>query len=121
MITLKRVYESGRCARAQCFLVERLWPRGIKKESLEMTTWLKDVAPSPGLRMWFKHDPVKWPEFQHRFFAELEKKLQAWRPIVDAACNGDVIFLFSSCDTRHNNAVALKAFLDSRIATATAA
>src|SRR5690242_8593218 len=121
MITLKRVYEEGQCAGAQCFLVERLWPRGIKKESLEMIAWLKDVAPSTGLRRWFNHDHAKWHEFRHRYFAELEKNPQAWRPIVEAARKGDVILLFSSHDAEHNNAVALKAFLDSRMAMAAAA
>ena len=86
-----------------------------------MTAWLKHVAPRPGLRMWVKHDPAKWPEFRRRYFAEREKNPQAWKPIVDAACKGDVILLFSSRDTQHNNAVALKAFLDSKITMAKAA
>ena len=108
MITLKRVYEGGKCTGAQCFLVERLWPRGIKKESLEITAWLKDVAPSPNLRRWFNHDPAKWQEFRHRYFAELDKNPQAWKPIIEAARKGDVILLFSSHDAQHNNAVALR-------------
>ena len=121
MITLKRVYEGGKCTGAQCFLVERLWPRGIKKESLEITAWLKDVAPSPNLRRWFNHDPAKWQEFRHRYFAELDKNPQAWKHIIEAARKGDVILLFSSHDAQHNNAVALKAFLDSKMAMAKAA
>jgi len=121
MITLKPVYEGGKCTGAQCFLVERLWPRGIKKESLELTAWLKDVAPSTALRRWFNHDPAKWQEFRHRYFAELEKNPQAWKPIIEAARKGNVILLFSSHDTQHNNAVALKAFVESKMAMATAA
>lgn len=121
MITLKRVYDGGNCAGAQCFLVERLWPRGIKKESLNMTAWLKDVAPSSGLRKWFSHDPAKWQEFRRRYYAELEKNPQAWKQIIEAAGKGDVILLYSSRDTQHNNAVALKSFLDSRTTMAKAA
>jgi uncharacterized protein YeaO (DUF488 family) len=121
MITLKRVYESGNCTGTPCFLVERLWPRGIKKESLQITAWLKDVAPSPGLRRWFNHDPGKWQEFRHRYFAELEKNPQSWKPILEAARKGDVVLLFSSHDAQHNNAAALKAFLDSKMAMPQAA
>lgn len=121
MISLKRVYDGGNCGGAQCFLVERLWPRGIKKESLKMTAWLKDVAPSSGLRKWFNHDPAKWQEFHRRYYAELEKNPQAWEPIIEAASKGDVVLLFSSRDTQHNNAVVLKTFLDSKSMMAKAA
>lgn len=121
MITLKRVYTTGKCEGSPCFLVERLWPRGIKKESLHMTAWLQDVGPSPALRRWFQHDPEKWREFQHRYFRELERNPQAWKPIADAARKGDVTLLFSSHDTEHNNAVALKAFLEAKIAMPSAA
>jgi uncharacterized protein YeaO (DUF488 family) len=66
------------------FLVERLWPRGLKKEDLKIDGWLKDAAPSTELRKWFNHDPAKWREFQRRYFAELKRNAEAWAPIVAA-------------------------------------
>jgi uncharacterized protein YeaO (DUF488 family) len=70
------------------------------------------VAPSAALRRWFGHDPAKWEEFQHRYFTELESRPEAWRPIVEAARHGRVTLLYSARDTAHNNAVALKAYLE---------
>ena len=72
MIKVKRVYEPSDSGDGTRFLVERLWPRGMKKESLHMEAWLKDVAPSDALRRWFGHDPAKWNEFRDRYFAELD-------------------------------------------------
>jgi uncharacterized protein YeaO (DUF488 family) len=117
MITLKRVYDTGPSARphSKRFLVERLWPRGVKKASLHMDTWLKDVAPSDALRRWFGHDPAKWDEFQKRYFAELERSPDAWEPLLDVARRGDVELLYSSRDADHNNALALKCFLEARL------
>ena len=112
MLKTKRVYERARASDGVRFLVDRLWPRGIKKETLKMKAWLKDVAPSPGLRKWFAHDPRKWEEFQRRYRAELESSPQAWTPILDAARQGDVTLLYSARDTEHNSALLLKSFLD---------
>ena len=67
MIQLRRVYEPPASGEGQRFLVERLWPRGLKKESLTLDSWLKEVAPSDTLRRWFVHDPAKWAEFQRRY------------------------------------------------------
>jgi uncharacterized protein YeaO (DUF488 family) len=89
-----------------------LWPRGIKKEKLKMKAWLKDVAPSPSLRQWFAHDPLKWQEFQQRYRAELEANPDAWRPILEATKRGDVTMLYSARDTEHNSALLLKSFLE---------
>lgn len=113
MITLKRVYEPADKADGQRFLVERLWPRGVAKTDLRMDGWLKDVAPSDGLRRWFGHAPERWPEFQQRYAAELDARPDAWRPLIDAAQQGPITLLFSARDTEHNNAVALKNFLES--------
>ncbi len=93
-------------------LVERLWPRGVKKTSLEIKSWLKDVAPSAGLRKWFSHDPAKWNEFRSRYFAELEANPDAWQPIIAATRHGTVTLIYSSHDMEHNNAVALEEFLN---------
>ena len=85
MITVKRVYEPFDARDGTRFLVERLWPRGMKKDSLRIDGWLKDVAPSGALRRWFGHDPAKWDEFRRRYAAELDRQPEAWQPILEAA------------------------------------
>ncbi|MCC6394412.1 MAG: DUF488 domain-containing protein [Bryobacterales bacterium] len=115
MITLKRVYEKAGPEDGTRFLVERLWPRGVRKTDLRLDAWLKDVAPSDSLRRWFAHDPEKWPEFQRRYHAELERHPEGWEPIRDASLRGPVTLVYSSHDTEHNNAVALKEYLQSHM------
>jgi len=80
-----------------------------------MDAWLKDVAPSTELRKWFSHDPAKWPEFQRRYRAELDAHPEAWQPILDAAADGEVTLIYSSHDAEHNNAVALRDYLDQKL------
>ena len=111
MIQTKRVYEVAKSEDGTRFLVERLWPRGIRKESLGDATWERDVAPSAELRRWFGHDPAKWEEFRRRYFAELDAAARAWRPIVEAARQGNVTLLYSARDTEHSNARALAEYL----------
>ncbi|MDR3569130.1 MAG: DUF488 domain-containing protein [Syntrophobacteraceae bacterium] len=111
MIKIKRVYEPFEPGDGTRFLVERLWPRGIKKESLKMEAWLKDAAPSDALRRWFAHDPQKWDEFQDRYFSELDGRRQVLIPIVEAAAKGDVTLLYSARDTENNNAAALGKYI----------
>ncbi|WP_211197573.1 DUF488 domain-containing protein [Pyrinomonas methylaliphatogenes] len=114
-IAVKRVYEESEPEDGARFLVERLWPRGIKKESLRIDAWLKDVAPSDELRRWFKHDPAKWSEFRRRYFAELESHPEAWRQLLELVRRGErVTLLYSARDREHNNAIALKEFLEAR-------
>lgn len=115
MIKLKRVYEEADESDGVRFLVERLWPRGMKKESLKMDAWLKDVAPSTELRKWFGHDPEKWPQFEERYRAELQGNPAGWEPILKAAKNEDVTLLYSTHDTEHNNAIVLKHFLEEHL------
>ncbi|MCP5426382.1 MAG: DUF488 domain-containing protein [Gammaproteobacteria bacterium] len=115
MIHVKRVYEKAEKSDGTRFLVERLWPRGVKKDALRMDAWLKDVAPSTELRKWFNHDPGKWKEFQRRYRVELDRCSATWEPILAAAKKGAVTLLFSSHDMEHNNAVALKIYLETRI------
>ncbi len=112
MIQLRRVYEPPASGEGQRFLVERLWPRGLKKESLPLDSWLKEVAPSDTLRRWFAHDPAKWAKFQRRYRAELDAGPEAWQPLLQVARRGRITLLYSACDTKHNNAVALKSFLE---------
>ena len=107
MLKVKRVYESAAADDGARFLVERLWPRGMKKEDLKMDAWLKDAAPSDSLRRWFGHDPLKWKEFQERYRAELVKHPDSWRPIVEAGKHGNVTLLYSARDIEHNNALVL--------------
>lgn len=115
MIKVKRVYDPPAPDDGRRFLVDRLWPRGVRKEALQIDGWLRDVAPSDALRKWFGHDPAKWDEFRQRYFAELEAKPESWQPLLQAAQEGDITLLYSARDEAHNNAVALKAFLEARM------
>ena len=111
MIKLKRVYDPVSRTDGRRFLVERLWPRGLSKERLHVTAWLKEVGPSTELRRWFNHDPLKWSQFRTRYFRELDSRPESWRPILAAARRGVVTLVYSSHDEEHNNAVALKEYL----------
>lgn len=114
-LALKRAYDPPAASDGKRLLVERLWPRGIKKEALKADAWLRDVAPSAELRKWFSHDPEKWTEFQRRYRAELDKHPEAWQEILTAARAGKVTLLFSSHDTEHNNVVALRDYLTPKL------
>lgn len=115
MIQIKRAYDAASPADGTRFLVDRLWPRGVKRTSLKLDGWLKDVAPSNELRQWFGHDPVKWDEFRRRYFAQLDSNSVAWEPILKAARKGRVTLVFSASDTEHNDAVALKQYLEAKL------
>ncbi len=115
MIRLKRVYDPPDPGDGRRFLVERFWPRGMKKERLSLDAWVRDVAPSDALRRWFAHDPKKWEEFQRRYFAELDRKPEAWRPLLEAARQGTITLLYSARHLEHNNAVALRAYLKKKL------
>jgi len=116
MIKLKRVYEEETPADGVRYLIERLWPRGVRKESLHIEAWLKEAGPSTELRKWFNHDPAKWSEFRRKYFGELKQRKEAWAPILEAAERGTVTLLYSSHDTEHNNAVALKEYIEGKMA-----
>ena len=115
MIQVKRVYDTVDRKDGTRFLVERLWPRGMKKEALHMDGWPKDVSPSDALRRWFSHDPAKWEEFCRRYSAELDSRPEVWRPLLDVARRGNTTLLYSAHDTEHNNALALKAYLETHL------
>lgn len=95
-------------------LVERLWPRGVKKEALQADAWMKEVAPSTELRKWFGHRVERWDEFQRRYRDELRANPGAWEPIVEASRRGPVTLLYSAHDTEHNGAVVLRDYLEKR-------
>jgi len=113
MVKTKRVYERAASTDGARFLVDRVWPRGVRKTSLHIEAWLKDVAPSDALRHWFGHDPKKWDEFRRRYFRELEANPDAVKPLLDAMRQGAITLVYGAHDTEHNNAVALKSYLES--------
>ena len=115
MLALKRAYEKAGPEDGTRFLVERLWPRAIKKTDLRLDGWLKDLAPSDALRRWFAHDPDKWPEFRRRYFAELDSHPDSWKQVRNAARRGRVTLVYSAHDREHNNAVALKDYIESHL------
>ncbi len=118
MIGIKRVYEQAESTDGQRYLVDRMWPRGVKKDSLDMQAWLKEAAPSNDLRKWFGHDPQRWDEFRARYFQELDAEPQSWQPLLEAAQRGDVTLLYAARDTEHNNAVALREYLERKLGRA---
>ena len=111
MLKLKRAYDPVSTTDGTRILVERLWPRGLSKAKVHVDAWRKDVSPSTDLRKWFKHDPTKWPQFRRKYFRELDKRPEAWRPILSKARRGIVTLVYSSHDAAHNNAVALQEYL----------
>jgi uncharacterized protein YeaO (DUF488 family) len=113
-VFLKRAYEPPASGDGQRFLVERLWPRGVRKAGLRLDGWLKEVAPSPELRRWFSHDPAKWATFKRRYFEELRAHEPALTPLREAARRGPVTLVYGARDTEHNAAVALREYLTDR-------
>lgn len=116
-IRLARTYDApaARPADGKRLLVERLWPRGMKKEALDLDDWLKDVAPSTALRTWYGHDVARWAEFKRRYRAELDRAPAALAPLLEAARAGPVTLLFSARDVEHNSAVVLREVLLARL------
>lgn len=115
MIKLKRVYEKPLKEDGFRILVERLWPRGFTKERAAIDLWLKDIAPSSELRKWFGHDPAKWKEFCKRYRTELIQKEDLISFLKKKSKEGTVTLIFSSSDEKHNNAAALKMFLETTV------
>ena len=113
-IRLSRVYDQEPRPTGKVYLVERLWPRGVRREHVDLDGWLKDVAPSADLRRWFSHDPKKWAEFRRRYAVELDAHPHTWQALLRQA--HDVTLLYSSRDREHNSAVALRDYLVARIA-----
>ena len=114
-INLKRVYDPSAPEDGYRILVERLWPRGMSKEHAKVDLWVKEAGASTDLRKWFAHDPQKWEEFRKRYFAELSERPEVVHQLVDVIREkGTVTFLFAAHDKEHNNAVALKEFLERR-------
>lgn len=111
-LRLKRVYEPPSRDDGLRVLVDRLWPRGLRKEDAAVDLWLKEIAPSAALRTWFGHDPQKWSEFRRRYHAELAGLGQQIGTLRERAGTGRVTLLYGAKDERHNQAVALKDYLE---------
>jgi uncharacterized protein YeaO (DUF488 family) len=114
-LRVRRIYDPPSAKDGTRVLVDRLWPRGLKKEKAKIDLWLKDAAPSAELRQWFDHDPQRWSEFQTRYRKELADNAQALVPLHDLVDQGKPLtLLFAAKDEEHNNAVALKEILTAR-------
>lgn len=112
LFAVKRVYEGRSPDDGFRVLVDRLWPRGLSREAAGVDLWMRDIAPSDGLRRWFSHDPSKWGEFRERYFRELEGKRRFVEELFELEKKyGRVTLLYSARDPSHNNAVALMEFL----------
>ncbi len=111
-IDVKRAYQAPSSNDGYRVLVDRVWPRGITKDVLQLDAWLKDVAPSTKLRKWFGHVPEKWDRFKQRYFQELEQEPEGLATLLEQARDGHVTLVFGAKDEEHNNAVALKEFLE---------
>lgn len=114
-VRLKRVYDNAEPDDGTRALVDRVWPRGLRKADAAIEFWLKDAAPSSDLRRWFAHDPDKWPEFRRRYRAELAERADALAPLEQAARQSRVTLLFAARDRERNNAVVLRDWLLERL------
>jgi Uncharacterized conserved protein len=111
-ISVKRVYDQPDAKDGTRILVDRLWPRGLPKEEARIDLWLKSAAPSNELRQWYRHDPEKWLEFKQRYFSELASNPDAVKELIGHVKSARVTFLYSSKETKYNNAVALKDYIE---------
>ena len=111
-LQVKRAYDPASPDDGRRFLVDGIWPRGMTREQLQVEAWLKDLAPSTGLRKWFGHDPAKWEEFKQRYWAELDTGPASLAVLREALAGADpVTLVYAARDTAHNNAVALREYL----------
>lgn len=112
MVRIKRIYDPVTPEDGRRVYIDRLWPRGLKKSEAVFDEWLKDVAPSDGLRKWFGHEPSRWPEFRERYLHELEGKRDILERLRAEARRETVTLLYSAKDTEHNNALVMKEVLE---------
>lgn len=111
-LLLKRAYEGPSSSDGLRILVDRLWPRGLRKEAARLDAWLKDAAPSPGLRTWYGHDPERWEEFRSLYLEELRAKPEALKPIREALESSDVTLVYAAKEPSLSHALVLKEFLE---------
>ncbi len=110
-LKIKRVYDTPDKKDGYRILVDRIWPRGMKKENAKLNLWLKEIAPSTELRKWFGHDPKKWDEFQSRYRKELDENTDAVNQIKKQLSEGKVTLVYGAKDEAHNQAVVLEKYL----------
>lgn len=112
LLGVRRIYEKASITDGKRILVDRLWPRGVRKSTSNIDAWMKEIAPSEKLRKWFNHDPKRWMEFKKRYGAELRRNpaFKALQAKIEAE---DVTLVYAASDERRNNAVALASFLKS--------
>jgi len=109
---VKRVYDEPTKSDGRRVLVDHLWPQGLKKNEAQIDEWLKEIAPSARLRKWFGHDPARWKEFKKKYAAELDGQRDQVEKLAREASKRRITLLFSAKDTQHNNAVALKDYIE---------
>jgi uncharacterized protein YeaO (DUF488 family) len=107
-VRIKRAYEAPSLRDGCRVLVDRLWPRGLKKADAKITEWMKEVAPSDRLRKWFGHDPKRWDEFRRRYRAELAANSELLQELRNLAGKGRLTLIYSARDESHNQAVVLR-------------
>jgi len=111
-IEIQRIYDSPRGDKGYRVLVDRLWPRGLRKDQVEFDVWMKELAPSDPLRTWFAHDPERWEEFRERYSRELDSRRDLLDRLLRSAKNRKIVLLYGARDTLHNQAVAIKEYLE---------
>jgi uncharacterized protein YeaO (DUF488 family) len=112
MVRLKRVYDQPESGDGRRLLVDRLWPRGLSRDAARLDGWLKEIAPSDGLRRWFGHDPARWEEFRDRYRAELGQHASLLEQLRSEGRSGVLTLLYAARDAERNNAVVLKEVLE---------
>jgi uncharacterized protein YeaO (DUF488 family) len=112
-IVICRVYEPPKNKQGIWILVDRLWPRGLKKEALAFDFWLKEIAPSPALRQWFHHDPTQWEDFSRHYVKELASKKELIESVKKMMEKSPVTLFYAAKDPLHNHALVLQATLNS--------
>ncbi|WP_395698726.1 DUF488 domain-containing protein [Methylocella sp.] len=115
-IGVKRVYEPPAAADGMRVLVDRLWPRGLRKDAASIDLWLKEVAPSAALRKWYGHEPERWPEFRKRYEAELDERQADVETLLRLAREGPLTLLYAARDGERSNAEVLWERLEQRLA-----
>jgi uncharacterized protein YeaO (DUF488 family) len=111
VIRVKRVYDPPEADDGERILVDRMWPRGLSRHRAAVKRWMRNLAPSDGLRKWFGHDQARWEEFKKRYHSELEMRSSAIEEIRTQALHNVVTLVFAARDAEHNNAVALREYL----------
>lgn len=115
MFRIKRAYEAVAGDDGYRVLIDRLWPRGLRKEELRLDAWHKELAPSDALRKWFGHEPSRWEEFARRYRAELDAASERLHELAERGRHGTVTLVYGARDVEHNNAVVMRELLASLI------